>query len=404
MNLLSPKTQFLDFNDTVRFNFFWRVFLFGTCFALVFIVVDLFFNQSLLIYFIIAFFADVLVLIALWRKHKLYRIFAIAYFFLAFGIFSSSFFSNTTLIIEMHIQAILWMLMICLMAYFTLGWRWGTFFVSLLGIEFIAYYLFFLNVKDFTNSLVLVKELTTKEMVALLIELSVPLVVIVCTMYQYVKVNKKAINRLEKEKSLVILQDKEKTVLLQEIHHRVKNNLQIIVSLLRLQSEEIKSDEVKIAFQEAISRILVMAHIHKKMYEKESLVDIDVKDYLCTLIKNMLMNGGGDDIQLKILADFKNIDIERLIPIGLIINELVSNTMKHAFLNSKNEKCIKIILKGSQTKQFSMVYQDNGKWRANKGKSFGLDLVNTFTEQLDGNFERDLKEEGTTYYFSFLCE
>jgi len=116
-------------------------------------------------------------------------------------------------------------------------------------------------------------------------------------MYQFVLVNtyaklrlRAAFDALNAEKEIVEHQNREKTVLLQEIHHRVKNNMQVIVSLLRMQAREIVSEETKESFEDAITRIMSMSLIHQKMYEKESLIDIDIKDYLSTLIEKLINN------------------------------------------------------------------------------------------------------------------
>src|SRR5690606_8061868 len=109
------------------------------------------------------------------------------------------------------------------------------------------------------------------------IEFFISMFLIGFVMYQFGLINKyalkntsEAFEELKSEKQIVEFQNKEKTVLLQEIHHRVKNNLQVIVSLLRIQSRELKSEEAKVGFQDAITRILTMSLIHQKLYEKES--------------------------------------------------------------------------------------------------------------------------------------
>ncbi len=219
---------------------------------------------------------------------------------------------------------------------------------------------------------------------------------------QAVKSNTEAFDELKKGKQIEEHQNKEKTVLLQEIHHRVKNNLQVIVSLLRMQSRDIDSEETRKSFEEAINRVLTMSLIHQKMYEKESLVDIDIKDYLNTLIQNLIDSSSIDKkVDFKIDSTLKSVSAKSIVPLGLIINELVSNSIKHAFKESGR---IELTLKPRERLGFSMIYFDNGKWKENNGKTFGTQLIETFTEQLEGTYERTISDSGTTYHFNLTEE
>ena len=226
-------------------------------------------------------------------------------------------------------------------------------------------------------------------------------------MYQFGMVNSYARDKsenefvdLEKEKRLVERQNQEKTVLLQEIHHRVKNNLQVIISLLRIQSNELKSQETIDSFDEAISRILTMSLVHQKMYEKESLVNIDIGDYFRTLLEDLIYTNSTDgDIQFHIESSVENVSAETIVPLGLIINELVSNSLKHAF--SKKGRISLKVLPVTKNK-IKLIYADDGKWKSTEeGNSFGLQLIDVFTEQLDGHYDRETNKNGTTYTMEF---
>lgn len=209
---------------------------------------------------------------------------------------------------------------------------------------------------------------------------------------------KKAYEQLAKEKAIVDKQNTEKTALLQEIHHRVKNNLQVIISLLRIQSSELQSEEAKISFEDAIARIMTMSLIHQKMYEKESLSEIDLPDYLSTLFNDVVAaNNRGLSITVKQDIRIPFIGPKTIVPIGLIVNELVSNSMKHAF--DKNIGTIKLMMEKKDNNTFNLTYCDDGSWKENQNNSFGLQLIEVFTEQLDGSFERFSDENGTTYTF-----
>ena len=236
------------------------------------------------------------------------------------------------------------------------------------------------------------------------IEFALGMVLIGFVIKQFIVVNEyaekmrsNAFKELTSEKIKVEKQHIEKTVLLQEIHHRVKNNLQVIISLLRIQSQELKSEEAKRSFNEAISRVMTMSLIHQKMYEREELSRINLNDYLSTLIDDMLTSSvTNGKVNFSLHFETEEIGSKTIAPLALIINELVSNSLKHAF--EKNGK-IEIQFRTVQDGRFELIYSDNGSWKERKEGSFGLQLIDIFTEQLDGEFKRETTENGTTYRF-----
>jgi two-component sensor histidine kinase len=122
-------------------------------------------------------------------------------------------------------------------------------------------------------------------------------------------------------------------VMLKEIHHRVKNNLQIISSLLRLQSETLSESEREI-YIEAVNRVSAMAIIHEKMYQTDSLSNFDLEEYIVTLIDSLfesyMVNG---KVESKINVHVGSLNTKSIVPIAMMLNELVSNSVKHAFAN-----------------------------------------------------------------------
>lgn len=211
-----------------------------------------------------------------------------------------------------------------------------------------------------------------------------------------IEANKKLLSQNKRIKE----QNDEKSVLIKEVHHRVKNNLQIIVSLLRLQSLEIDNPEVKQKFKETTHRIMSMSLIHRKLYQNESLSTLEFSNYANDLVKTILdSNDKNKDISFKIHSDVKTIGLKSLVPIGLIINELVSNSLKHAFpLKEKGQITIKVE-KDKNPEYISIQYRDNGSWKeAKEGhKGFGLTLIESLVEQLDGEIALK-KEKGTTIF------
>ncbi|MEE9401297.1 MAG: histidine kinase dimerization/phosphoacceptor domain -containing protein, partial [Dehalococcoidia bacterium] len=203
---------------------------------------------------------------------------------------------------------------------------------------------------------------------------------------------------------------KEKELLLKEIHHRVKNNLQVVSSLLYLQSEHIKDEQSLATIAESQNRIKSMALVHEQLYQSEGLARVDFAEYIRNLATYLLRSYGvnPDAITLKIDADDVSLDIDTAIPCGLIINELVSNSLKHAFPAGKargdRESEIRIGLRAHDNK-LTLVVSDNGVGLPGdldfrNTESLGLHLVNTLTRQVEGTIELD-RSGGTAFQITF---
>jgi len=182
----------------------------------------------------------------------------------------------------------------------------------------------------------------------------------------------------------------EKDILLREIHHRVKNNLQVISSLLSLQSRQIKNEDIKQAINEGRNRVRSMALIHQNLYQKENLTGVSVLHYLNKLTSELFdtYNISEDRVKLKLNIEDIDLDVETMVPLGLIINELVSNSLKHAFPDLREGE-IKVSLKESK-KSILLSIQDNGIGTTQEimenSKSFGNRLIKAFTNKLQGEF------------------
>lgn len=198
----------------------------------------------------------------------------------------------------------------------------------------------------------------------------------------------------------------EKEVMLHEIHHRVKNNMQIIVSLLRLQSRQIKQEDIKELCNVSYNRIMSMALIHEILYRSKDLAGIDFCEYVRRMTSHLFFvyKDRVGDTELKIEIDDINLDINNAIPCGLIINELVTNSIKHAFTDRRNGLIgIKMLedVKGN----FTLTVADNGAGLPknldyrNPG-TLGLQLVNDLVNQIEGNMEVD-KKGGTAFVITW---
>ncbi len=198
----------------------------------------------------------------------------------------------------------------------------------------------------------------------------------------------------------------EKEVLLREIHHRVKNNLQIISSLLNLQSRHIEDAAALDMFQESRNRVRSMALVHEKLYRSEDLAKVDFGEYVRSLGSHLFMAYGVSSKSLELDVNVKDVflDINTSIPCGLIINELISNSLKHAFKDREKGR-ISVGLKSNNNGQFKLVVSDDGVGLPKnldvvKTNSLGLQLVTMLIEQLQGKFAID-KKHGTSFEIIF---
>ncbi|PHS10821.1 MAG: hypothetical protein COA88_00610 [Kordia sp.] len=207
---------------------------------------------------------------------------------------------------------------------------------------------------------------------------------------------------LKKQKEDISRKNAEKTIMLKEIHHRVKNNLQVVNSLLRYQSRGIEDKKILGMFETAQKRVLSMAMLHEKLYRSEDLKHIDVKDHITLLIEDLVKNYAvGKKIKLDIDISRIPIKIAVLTPLGLIISELITNSLKYAFVGQKNGQ-ISVSLKEIQNKKYELIVTDDGVgfMPSEKPKGLGSKLVQIFTKQLKGVIEKS-DFPGTVYKIVF---
>ena len=213
-----------------------------------------------------------------------------------------------------------------------------------------------------------------------------------------------AINRyLAEEKIKQSL--KEKEVLLREIHHRVKNNMQIISSLLSLQSNSMPKKKYSGIFKESQNRIISMALIHEKLYHSRDIEKIDFKEYIDDLVRSLFQSYevyGNIELRIDVKDVFLGIDFA--IPCGLILNELVTNSIKYGFPDGR-KGLISIIIKSNETGYVELEVNDNGvgipeDFDISKTKSLGLHLVTILSEQLNGEISFD-RNNGTKFMIKF---
>ncbi len=186
----------------------------------------------------------------------------------------------------------------------------------------------------------------------------------------------------------------EKELLLKEIHHRTKNNMQIISSLLWLQSKDIQEEKYREMFRDCSNRILSMALLHEKVYESPDLLEIDLHAYLISLFEELFVSYGvtADRIGYRVETNGISLDLDSGIPCGLLIQELVSNSLKHAFPDERRGN-IWLVLKPRENGQIELIVGDDGiglppDLDFRHTPSLGLQLVTTLAEkQLGGSIE-----------------
>ncbi len=187
--------------------------------------------------------------------------------------------------------------------------------------------------------------------------------------------------------------NEEKEFLIKEIHHRVKNNLQVLSSLLHLQSRHIKDEAALDAVREGQNRVEAMGLIHQKLYMGDKLAAVEMKDYLYNLGDTLLDSFGLDDDRVKIIYHLQplHLDVDTAIPLGLIINELVTNSLKYAFPDGR-QGIVEISLWKNETGQLCLKVADNGVGKSGapqlkSSTSFGTNLVEILSKKLKGKPE-----------------
>jgi len=212
--------------------------------------------------------------------------------------------------------------------------------------------------------------------------------------------------KIKKAKLEIVKRNDEKTVMLKEIHHRVKNNLQVVNSLLRIQSRNVTDKKVKLMFNAAQSRVVAMARLHEKIYNTKDLKNINVKEHFKLLINDLISSNNLDkEISLNLRIDSIHMSIDTLLPLSLIINELISNSLKHAF-NGMDLGEVSVDFDVMDQSRCRLIVRDNGNGShkailSNSLNSTGVTLIKTFVRQLNGTIELLNTDKGTCFEINF---
>lgn len=214
------------------------------------------------------------------------------------------------------------------------------------------------------------------------------------------------VNMLGEELKSSVVSLREKEQLLKEIHHRVKNNLQIIYSLLNLQSSLITDEAHLEAMRDSRNRIKSMALVHEMLYSSSDLSSINLDAYIRSLIQHLSFTYSNprQDIKYTMVIDKKiSLEIDRMIPLGLLVNEMISNSLKYAFPERDGEITLKM---ESEGEYYLFTISDNGiglydGFDASKVESLGMQLIFMLADQMDADLKMESKN-GLTYYIKLL--
>ena len=201
---------------------------------------------------------------------------------------------------------------------------------------------------------------------------------------------------------LLAAKNAENELLMKEIHHRVKNNLEIVSSLLALQSSQIDDPGTKEAMLEGQNRVHSIGIVHQKLYQGPNLGGIEMKDYFLNLSESILDSFGAEErVKIELAMSKLNLDIDTAVPLGLIVNELLTNTLKYAFPNGQNGN-VRIKLEKQSNGVLHLEVSDNGIGKSGviHGTGFGSQLISLLTRQLGGKMGEEINN-GTRVFFDF---
>lgn len=212
---------------------------------------------------------------------------------------------------------------------------------------------------------------------------------------------------LQAEKQKLEQANERITVLIKEMHHRVKNNLQVIASLLRLQAGTIADERLQNAFDQSQSRVTSMALIHEKLYKGDELENLDVGLYIHELFSELVrVNDVSERIAYRThIEQGLAFDLNTMVPLGLLLNELITNSFKHAFTGREKGQ-IKLAITDAKEGAYDLVYTDDGvgmplaKMQPD-GATLGVSLIESLVEQLNGRMTVEGSDKGTYYHIRF---
>lgn len=395
MGIFTPDTTcYSEYTDKGKYVLTWRLSL---LFILVFFVLSatfIFIDKVVFTFYFLIFFLATCGFIYLRRTKK----FTPVFWLYTSGATLLTGISLNTASSVIHYAEFFWIVSIVIFAFIGLDRKNGILFLALNSVSIIIHMLFRLNI-----SIAAQRAMTPIELWGTLFEILFALFTIGYLLHQYLVFQSFAEKKLQianrelaEQNQIIRKKNEENSVLAKEIHHRVKNNLQIIVSLLRMHSDEVRSEETKRHFAEATNRIMSMSLIHQKLYQSKELSNIDFGSYLNELAAGILITSGRtpQDVQITIVSEVHGVGLKTIVPLGLLLNELITNSVKHAF-GKNTPGAVSIHVRMEPNNRMILEYADTGNWKEQREGGFGLELIELLTGQMEGNYERS----GSSYRF-----
>jgi len=401
MLLKLPKHNYTKYEDQLNFGLAWGLAKITVFISIILSIGFYFFDEILFFPSLTAVCISLFFLLVL-KFNSNYKLVAFAY-----SLVATLFFCLVMLLVPqgIHISEYIWMFVIVVYCYAMCRKKLGN-FILVLNIISLSLHIWFTLT---TNIHTIDETITSFHLISTIITITLGFL-----SFGYV-INKQAKIKLDIEQNLnnlnndlvntnkiVASQNKEKEVMLREIHHRVKNNLQIIISLLRIQYNRNKNPELQSILETNVTRINSIAMVHEKMYQSENLANINYKDYLNSLITEIIHGFGfSTKVKYTVTSNLDNIGNRTVVPLALIFNELITNSLRHAF-KCVDDPTIDISLKNTGHLKFDLTYTDNGTWKdvSEDYNSLGLELIEIFTEQLEGEMSRTCLPNETKYQFN----
>jgi two-component sensor histidine kinase len=387
MGLYTPVLDSsLSYYQRIKYTIAWRLlFLFIVAFAILSAIFIGYHTKAAFIYFIVFCLSLFTLLYVKLSKNYIfiYQVFSVSASILV--IYSLNTLDNT-----LHYSDLIWIVAIVLFSLVGLGIKWAIFFIGLHLLSIVYFYLWVLN-----SNIQKLTVLSFPEKLGLMIEVIFAIGIISYLLYEYLRLKEHSVNELkeanielEKQNLLIATKNNENEILVKEVHHRVKNNLQIVVSLLRMQANELKNEEAQKSFEEAMGRIMTISLIHQKLYNEKSLALIDFKSYFEELINDIkALHKTETNMSISYDSNLESIGMKTVVPVGLILNELITNSIKHSKGDQLN---IEIIFSHLENDSFKITYKDKNKWHTvGNNPGFGIELIRMLTDQLEGSIEKD---------------
>jgi two-component sensor histidine kinase len=391
------KNEIEEYFATLKLNVATQM---SYVFTVLFIILSFFNYFDTFAAFIPMFIGLVISIISVFTTRK--KHYLPAFYMFSVGAVLVSGFSLILLVENLHFGDMLWMLAGTSLAFFGIGKKLGT-VLTVISLIIISYFIYFsLNI-NIENS----KPISYYQKLLLLFELCGVIAANFYVFFMFLKINRFSKIKLQDTYDNLLIQNRlivdktnENTILLKEVHHRVKNNLQMVISLLRMQSDECKDEETRVYFQTSINRILSMSIVHQMLYQNENISAVKLEDYLKDLMQVIIRNKQESFFSVKhtIHSEVEKVGMKTIIPIGLIVNELMNQSLLE--LSSKVDVVhFTLQIQQMDENRLKLMYSDGFLNQSTQAmdESFAFVLINALIKQLSGTHTIEHQKDRTLH-------